>query len=165
MTSARPRVIGIGNPDRGDDAAGRLVARALCAHLGDDVEILEHGGEATGLLERLEGAEVAVIVDAAVSGAAPGTIRRFDARAAPLPQTLSDLSTHGFGLAGAIELARALGELPRCCVVYAIEGGSFEPGARPSPEVEAAVQEVAGLIAGELGSSRIHAHGSEASDA
>jgi hydrogenase maturation protease len=148
MTSARPRVIGIGNPDRGDDAAGRLVAR-----------------EATGLLERLEGTEVAVIVDAAVSGAPPGTIRRFDAHAAPLPQTVSDLSTHGFGVAGAVELARALGSLPGRCVVYAIEGRTFERGATPSPEVGAAVREVAALIACELRSHPIDAHQSEASDA
>jgi hydrogenase maturation protease len=60
------------------------------------------------------------------------------------------LSTHGFGLAEAIELARALGGLPPRCVVYAIEGSSFEEGAALSPPVVAAAAEVARRLCGEI---------------
>ena len=59
--------------------------------------------------------------------------------ATPLPRGALGMSTHGFGLAEALELARALGQLPRRCIVYAIEGASFETGAPLSPEVAAAV--------------------------
>jgi len=156
--NAEPRrciVIGVGNPHRGDDLAGRAVARRLCGRVPDDVTVAESDGEATALIERLDGAASAFLVDACVSGAAVGTVRRFDAAASPLPQDLFGVSTHGFGLAQAIELARALGQLPPRCVVYAIEGGSFETGARVTPSVADAVSDVADQLRAEIASLRL----------
>ena len=46
-------VVGIGNPDRGDDAVGRLVARALRGRVPADVRVVEQDGEATALLAEL----------------------------------------------------------------------------------------------------------------
>ena len=60
------------------------------------------------------------------------------------------LSSHGFGVAEAIGLARALGTLPPRCIVYAIEAADFTPGAAPSAEVERAAHAVAALILAEL---------------
>jgi hydrogenase maturation protease len=142
-------VLCIGNPQRGDDAAGRAVAHALRALLVD-VEIIEEEGEATRVLARLEGADAAFIVDACFSGAEPGEIRRFDASAGPLPRAAFGASTHGFGLAEALELARALGALPSRCVVYAIEGGTFDIGASMSPAVAAAVAVVADRLRADI---------------
>lgn len=147
---SRHIVLGVGNPDRGDDAAGRKVARLLRWMLPHDVEVSEHDGEATGLLARLEGAAAAFLVDACASEASAGTVRRFDVVATPLPQRMFGVSTHGFGLAEAIELARALGQLPPHCVVYAIEGSSFETGAPLSPQVQAAVADVARRMCDEI---------------
>jgi hydrogenase maturation protease len=152
MTSARLRriVLGIGNLDRGDDAAGRRVARLLRWILPEDIEVAEHDGEATALLARFDGAAAAFLVDACTSGAPAGTVRRFDVSAAPLPEAAFGLSTHGFGLAEAVELARALGQLPPRCVVYAIEGASFAGGAPLSPAVAAAVADVARRLGTEI---------------
>lgn len=149
---AGPRsiVIGIGNADRGDDGAGRAVARRLAGRLPSGVELLEHDGEATGLLAALEGATLAIFVDASASGRPPGTVQRFDVAAGPLPAGAFGLSTHGFGLVEAVELARALDALPARCVVYAIEGSSFESGAALSPAAAAAVETVADRIPDEL---------------
>jgi hydrogenase maturation protease len=139
---SRRIVIGIGNPERGDDAAGRTVARRLRGLLPPDVVIAEEGGEATALMARFDGAAEAYLIDACRSGAAAGTVRRFDVARAPLPHDAFGASTHGFGVAQAIELARALGQLPPRCVVYAIEGASFETGAPLSPPVAQAVADV-----------------------
>ncbi|MGA2793089.1 MAG: hydrogenase maturation protease [Roseiarcus sp.] len=139
-------IIGLGNPDRGDDAAGRAVAARLKARVPRDMRVIECGGEATALLARLGEADEVILVDAAISGAAPGTVERFEAHEAPLPAARFGMSTHGFGLAEAIELARALGQLPRRCVVYAIEGRSFALGDPLSPDVEAAVGTVVARI-------------------
>ena len=124
MSSARCRqiVLGIGNVERGDDAAGRTVVRLLQGRLPDDVEIAELEGEAMELLARFEGVDAAFLVDACWSGAPAGTIRRLDVNVTPLQQGIFSLSTHGFGLAEAMELARVLTQLPPYCVVYAIEG-------------------------------------------
>ncbi len=51
-------------------------------------------------------------------------------------------STHSFGVAEAVELARALGRLPARIVVFGIEGRDFAQGEGLSPDVDAAVDEV-----------------------
>ena len=136
-------VVGIGNPDRGDDGAGRAVARVLGQMAPDGAEIVEATGEVTELLDLMARSATVYVVDACLSGAAPGTIRRFDARERPLPENTFATSTHGLGLAQAIELARTLGQLPRQCIVFAIEGASFDIGAALSPPVDKAVFTVA----------------------
>lgn len=145
MTRVPPRrvILGIGNPDRGDDGAGRAVVRRLRGLLTDEAELIEENGEAAALLARIEDADTAYLVDACASGSPAGTILRFDAAATPLPRHAFGLSTHGVGLAEAIELARALRQLPPSCVVYAIEGACFEAGAPLTPAVADAVAEVA----------------------
>lgn len=146
----RRLVIGIGNEDRGDDAVGHLTARLLASRLPRDVEVLEHNGEATGLLEHLASAEAIYLIDAAVSGTAAGSIRRFDCRESPLPSGDFAVSTHGLGPAEAIELARALGQLPRHCIVFAIEAAGVDPGEPLTGALRAAAERVAAQIAAEL---------------
>ena len=146
----RALVVGIGNPDRGDDAAGRLAAGWLAGRLPPDADLVGHDGEVASLTALIEGASDIFMIDACASGAPAGTIRRFDVCAEPLPADTFAMSTHGLGLAQAIELARALGSLPERCVVYAIEGGTFEPGAPPSPAVVAAVEEVGRRLLDEI---------------
>jgi len=147
VASAPVVVIGVGNTMRADDAAGVLVARRLRSCPG--VEIREQSGEATALLEALRGRAAALVVDAA-AGTEPGRVHRLDAAAQPLPQGLFGCSTHGFGVAEGIELARALGALPPVCVVYAVEGERFETGAPMSAAVACALPALAENIAGEI---------------
>lgn len=153
MASERLRriVIGIGNRDRGDDAAGPAVAQLLRAGLPEDVGIVEHDGEPAGLIARLDGVTAAFLVDASRSDAPAGTVRRFDVAAMPLPAATFGLSSHGLGLAAAVELARVLGQLPQSCIVYAIEGFSFAIGAPLSPSVATAVAAVAAQLSDEIG--------------
>lgn len=139
-------LIGVGNAWRGDDAAGLAVARRVGASAPAGVEVREHEGDGTGLVDAWADTEHVVIVDAAASGAQPGTIRRFDAHAGPLPARLLRSSTHAFGLPEAIELARALGRLPARLEVYAIEGGDFTAGDRLTPPVEHAVDDLAAVL-------------------
>jgi hydrogenase maturation protease len=144
-------VLGIGNRDRGDDAVGRVVAGQLRGRVPEHVEIVEHDGEATTLLAHLQGVSTAIMVDACRSGAAPGSVYRFDANQGPLREPRFGLSTHGFGLAAALELARTLDDLPCRCIVYAIEGQRFDAGSGLSAPVAAVVTGVARRILLELG--------------
>ncbi|EQD48987.1 hypothetical protein B1A_13856, partial [mine drainage metagenome] len=59
-------------------------------------------------------------------------------------------SSHGFGLAEAIPLARTLQLTPRKIIVYAIEGRCFDPGLKPTADVAAAVALLARAIALEV---------------
>ncbi len=100
--------------------------------------MIEQNGEGTALVALWEGARTVILIDAVQSGAAPGSIHRLDARSQPFPAGFRGCSTHAFGVAEAIELARALDRLPPRLVVYGIEGRSFAAGAAPSGAVEAA---------------------------
>jgi hydrogenase maturation protease len=144
-------VIGIGNAFRGDDAAGLAVARAL----GDDPRVIVHEGEPIDLLDRWEGAGEVVVVDAARSGAAPGTIHRLDDLAAPVA---TGGSTHAFGLAETLALAHALGRAPARLTVIGIEGERFRAGDGLSPAVATAAAEVAAELRGRLGHAAAERH-------
>ena len=146
----RRLVVGVGNPDRGDDGVGRLVARLLQGRLPADVRIEEQAGGAAELLDLLQGVDHAILVDAMVSGAPPGTIRRLDCGAGDVVPGRSSASSHGFGVAEAIALATVLSCLPRTCVIYAIETTSFSLRVAMSPEVLSSAQEAAHQIVAEL---------------
>ena len=66
----------------------------------------------------------------------------FDVHTQTIPTKFFHYSTHAFGIAEAIELARALKQLPQDLIVYGIEGKCFEAGIGLSREVEKAVEEV-----------------------
>jgi len=146
----RATVLGIGNADRGDDAAGREVARLLRHGLPAAVRVLERNGEATGLLDHLDGADAAFLVDACAPSGLPGRVHRFDLATSPVPVRGLAGSTHGLGLTEAVELARALGRLPPLCILYAIEGKCFDEGAPLSPELGTSIHDVAGRIRAEI---------------
>jgi len=141
-------VIGLGNELRGDDRAGIDVVRRLHTEVDStEVELLEMQGEPIGLLDQWGGRRVVVLADTMQSGTAPGTIRRFDAVAQPLPRVpRSFSSTHALGLGDVIELARTLDLLPARLTVFAVEGRSFEAGALLSDEVGAAIPRVTAMV-------------------
>lgn len=145
----RLRIVGIGSMDRGDDAAGRLAVRALGDRLEEGIETSECQGDVIDLVSGWDQEARVVLVDAMVSGAPPGTIRRIDARAMPLPDTAPPTSGHGLGIGEAVALARGLGCLPALLVVLAIEGGCFDVGAPLTPAVAAALPTLVARIESE----------------
>lgn len=141
------RVIGVGNPWRGDDGAGAAAASRL-----NDIGILAlaFDGDGAELMDLWLGFDRVFLIDAMVSGALPGAVRRFEASEASLPRGLFRYSSHLFGVAEAVETARCLATLPKRLVIYGIEGSLFDLGSPISPEVERAANDTAALIKGEL---------------
>ncbi|MBP2703927.1 hydrogenase maturation protease [Microbispora sp. RL4-1S] len=142
-TPGRTVVVGFGGVCRGDDAAGIEVVRLLRGTLPPQVALVENRGDAAELIESWSGADLAVVVDAVRSGAPPGTVHRCHALA---PGAGRHLGSHGLGLRDAVELARALGRLPRRLLIVGIEGADFTLGAAMTP----AVRRAAGALADEL---------------
>jgi len=137
------RIIGIGNPDRGDDAIGLHVIDGLAGRCAPDVELIKASGDMSRLLDLISGADRVVLVDAMLSGGTPGTVLRIDPHAGPLKSQLETFaSSHAFNLAESIELARALGRLPGEVVIYGVEADGFEPGAGLSPAVRSVVPDL-----------------------
>jgi hydrogenase maturation protease len=142
----RVSIIGVGNPDRGDDAVGLFVARALAGRVPRAVTVAENTGDITGLVTLFERSRSVVLIDAARSGAEPGTIHRFDAAIEPLPAGHFRCSTHAFGIAEAIELARSVDRLPPTLIVYGIEGRDYSTGTPLSIGMDAAVDTATAMV-------------------
>ena len=131
-------VIGLGNPDRGDDAVGVQVARRVAAERLD-VRVLELD-DPSEALEAWAAADTVVIADAVTSGGDPGDIHVVDAVERTLPAgRWAAGGTHALGLAAVVELGRALGRLPRRLVLVGVEAGRFDHGTPMSDAVAAAV--------------------------
>jgi len=144
--SDRPLIIGIGNEMRSDDGAGIAVANRLHTSLAEVADIEQLWGEGATLMEAWRDRSLVILIDAASSGASPGTIHTFEATNTQIPRDFLHYSTHRFGVAEAIELARSLDLLPPRIILHAIEGQVFDYGNALSPEVEDAI----GLVAKQI---------------
>ena len=144
------RVIGVGNTMRGDDAVGLMVARHIQKEPMPHVTVLEAHGDGTSLLQDWHGAAAVILIDAVHTDALPGTVYRLDPLWQPLPRHLFPCSTHAFGVAEAVELARALRQLPARLVVYGIAGRTFRVGDALSAEVAQAVPRVVACVQDEI---------------
>jgi hydrogenase maturation protease len=137
------RVIGCGNPDAGDDAAGIVAIERARDTLGTipGVEVLPLISP-IDVVHHLDGADAVVVVDAIRTprGARPpGTLIRAVAGPDGLQDEIgSSLSSHGFGVVEAFGLASAIGPLPEV-VVVGVEAEQTAPGRPMSVAVRAAL--------------------------
>ena len=101
-------VIGLGNPLVSDDSVGLRVAAELKARLADrpDVEVDEDFWGGLRLMERLAGYGRAIVIDAIITGAEPGTIHHLTPDAIP---TQRSASAHDVNLPTALEFGRQAG--------------------------------------------------------
>ncbi len=134
-------IIGMGNPQLSDDGVGIVVARAVGERLKQRMHLtvteLHTGG--IRLMEAMAGFNRAVVVDAMVSGAAPGTLHRFDPE--DFITTKNTFSSHDTDFATAYELGRMAGvHLPEQFSFWGIEVREFDLfGEKLTDEVAAAV--------------------------
>ncbi|MFJ9535946.1 hydrogenase maturation protease [Streptomyces sp. NPDC101225] len=158
-TPTRIAVIGVGNEFRRDDGVGwavlaRLRERAARAPLPPGSVHATCDGDPGRLIGLWEDADLAVVVDAAhAHPGTPGRVHRLELDGGLLAQS-STTSSHGLGLGEAVELARALGRLPRRLVVYAVEGADSSLGTGLSPAVAAAVEPLARAVEREIARHR-----------
>jgi len=149
-------LIGVGNEFRSDDALGILVAREIHRrHLGD-IRVLEFEGHGASLLDAWEGVDHLLIVDAVNASAPPGSILRFDVSQSKLPAQLFQESSHAFGVAEAIELARELHRLPATVLFYGIIGESFETGQGLSDRVLKTIPDLLQMIEEDVHAFELH---------
>ncbi|MCX6826868.1 MAG: hydrogenase maturation protease [candidate division Zixibacteria bacterium] len=139
-------LIGIGNEFRGDDRVGLEIVRSLKKQAPVFLEVREASGEGATLMEMWKDADAVILVDAVRSGQPPGTIFRLDPNARPIPTKFFSYSTHTFGVAEAVEMARALGRLPGQMIIYGIEGAFFNMGIDLSDEIKKAAGKAAQMI-------------------
>lgn len=151
MDSAKKiAVIGCGDVDRGDDAAGVLVAQELLVSGPHPFEVCNIANDPLRLLDFLRAFDQVIVVDAACTGADPGTVRHFSG--AELPRRNGGLvtSVHGIRLNNVIWAAGKVGINLEKLTIIGIEGIDFRRGSPVTPSVVRAVQEVAHEIVTEF---------------
>jgi hydrogenase maturation protease len=110
--------------------------------VGDRAEVVEAEMAGLEILELMAGAGAVILIDAARSGQAPGTIHRLDASSGPISSLVFPHSSHALNAVDALELARALGTLPPIVIVFGIEVAETEAGRLLSPQVTRALDGV-----------------------
>lgn len=138
-------IVAIGNRLRSDDGVGFEVAERVRAESAEPIDVV-HSDDVLALMDGWVDEDVVVLVDAVRSGAAAGTVHRFELAEMPLPSTWVFASSHQVELTHALEIARAFGRLPHRLVVIGVEAGSFDYGLHLTPAVAAAVPEAAAAV-------------------
>lgn len=142
-------VVGCGNLLRGDDGVGPILVRNLWERgVPTGARLVDGGTAGMDVAFQMRGAERVVIVDAAATGSAPGTLFRVPgAELAELPP-LEGLHSHAFRWDNAIALARwALGQdCPTDITVFLIEVADIALGAELSEPVTATMEQVIEMI-------------------
>lgn len=141
-------VVGCGNLMRGDDGVGPTVVRLLAERdLPDGVRLLDVGTAGMDVAFAMRGVHRVFLIDAASTGATPGTVHRVPAEElVGLAPPAGDV--HHLRWDEALGFARWLlaDDHPDEVTVYLVEGAGFELGAPLSAAVEAAAERVAGII-------------------
>lgn len=142
-------VIGCGNLLRGDDGVGPILVRHLWERgVPEGARLVDGGTAGMDVAFQMRGARRVVIIDAAATGVAAGTVYRVPgAQLEDLPP-LQGLHTHSFRWDHAIAFARwALGDAcPTDITVFLVEASGVEYGADLTEPVESAMEQVIGII-------------------
>jgi hydrogenase maturation protease len=144
-------VIGVGNRWRRDDAAGLEVIDALRERVDDSVSLVESDGEPTRLLDAFELAPQVIMVDAVVTGGAPGTVHRFTDVDLPDGMGIGQ-SSHLVQLFETIALGKLLDKLPNGLVLIGIEAIDFDNGEGMTEAVMAGTDAAVDAVLTELAS-------------
>ena len=143
-------IIGVGSPYRCDDSVGLIIVKSLEYIQSKQVRLIEHSGEGSDLMDVWKNYNYIFLIDAVQSGKPPGTIHRINAREEKVPTEFFHYSTHAFGVAEAVEMARALGEFPENLFIYGIEGKNFNMGHDMSPSVKISAKIVEKMLKEEI---------------
>lgn len=142
-------VVGCGNLLRGDDGVGPILVRHLWERgVPDGARLVDGGTAGMDVAFQMRGADRVVIIDAAATGSAPGTVFKVPAAELVELPPLQGLHTHSFRWDHAIAFARwALGDdCPTDITVYLIEVSGVALGAELSEPVQDAMEQVIGSI-------------------
>lgn len=134
-------ILGLGNVLLTDEAVGPVVVHRLAAESeGDpDLRFLDGGTLSFTLAVPIEESERLIVVDAAVFGEPPGSLRVFEGEAMDRQLSRHAKSVHEVSLADLMDMARLTDRLPSRRALIGIEPEIVDWGDRLTPAVEAAV--------------------------
>ena len=151
--SPAPRllVLGLGNVLCGDDGLGV----AAVARLGErfeiapEVRVADGGTLGLALLGLFDGVEDALLVDAILADAPPGSLVRLEGEAVA-PAARERLSVHQVGVSDLLDALRLLGSLPRRLALVGLVPERIELGMQRSDAVNRGLPTLVEALAREI---------------
>jgi hydrogenase maturation protease len=147
----RTVVLGVGNTIMSDEGLGvRCVERLVASGaLPEGVVAIDGGTSTHELLGDIYGVDLLVIVDAVVTGGAPGSLIRLEGDR--IPSAFSNkLSPHQHGINDLLATLQLIGRAPGRVVLHGAMPASLELGMELSPTIEAVLPELAARVLAEV---------------
>ena len=145
-------VLGLGNPLMKDEGIGVFLIQRLARWVDryPSVEFIDAGTGGLSVLHLIEGRRRAVIIECALLGEAPGTIKRFTPEDVRSTKVLAHQSLHETDLLRVIDMARTLGQAPEDIVLFGIQPAVVRPGQGLSHALMDRVGEYVSIVAREF---------------
>jgi hydrogenase maturation protease len=136
-------ILGLGNALLADEGVGVEVIRRLEAELGhrDDLIFLDGGTLSFTLAAAIADSRRLIVVDAAASGAPPGTVCVFEGSAMDRQLRGAGKSVHEVSLSDLMDIARLTDTLPSRRAIVGIQPNTVDWGDALTPPLAAAVPE------------------------
>lgn len=140
-------VLGIGNILLSDEGAGVRAVEYLCEHfdIPPHLSLVDGGTMGLEILPYLENKDALLIVDAAVTGKAPGYVFQRQLQDAGV-FFRNKISPHQLGLSEVLGAATLMGCLPEKIILFGIEPKELGAGLQFSDEVEKSFPHLIDLV-------------------
>ncbi|MGQ9514859.1 MAG: hydrogenase maturation protease [Thermoproteota archaeon] len=148
------KVICCGNMLASDDGVGPAIAKELCSlNLPENVEVVDAGTSGLSIVKMILGVRKVIFVDATITGAKPGTVRRLFLDQLEETEKEMKISLHELSLVEALRIAREVysGRMPAEVVLIGIEAESIvKPRIGLTKSVEDALPDAVRMILHEI---------------
>ena len=141
-------VLGLGNPLMSDEGIGVRIVELLQKQATQfpNVEFIDAGTGGMNILHLIANRKKAILIDCALMGQAPGTIRKFTPDDVKSVKAVSHFSLHDVDILKVLELSKQLEECPPEVVIFGIEPAKVEQGDSLSPQLAAGINEYAEIV-------------------
>ena len=143
-------ILGIGNLLLSDEGVGVHVANKLMEmDLPEGVSVVEGGTDGFRLLNIITEADRLIVIDSVMTGAAPGSIYKFNIEEVKNCPSGFKTSVHQIGILEVINMSGLIGKTPHTTVI-GIEPQSLEMGMELSPEINDKIPRIIEIVLDEL---------------
>lgn len=147
------KILGIGSPFGDDQSGWKMIEllkqrKALQDYIPDYLVLETHDRPGIRLLELMENTNTIFLIDAVVTGSKIGKLYRFENE--EIEELKCIISSHDIGVAQALQLGRALNQLPEQLIFYGIEINHDNTGMGISFLIESCIHQLVECIETEV---------------
>ena len=143
---------GLGNPLVSDEGVGVRIIERFQAQKDKfpDVEFVDAGTGGFALLHLIANRKKVILIDCALMGTRPGTIKRFAPEEVESIKKISGQSLHEADILKVVEMSKQLGEEPKEIIFFGIEPETITEGEELSETIRDRIEEYTEIISREF---------------